>query len=98
MAKFPRYSLHKLFLILAQRPEASRVSGYRTWQQLGRQVNRGAKGAVLFLLAAASGLRAGELLALRVKDVDFAASSVRVEAFSDQRSAGKIGPCKNVTV
>jgi len=53
--------------------------------------------AVLFLLAAASGLRAGELLALRVKNVDFAASSVRVEASSDQRSAGKIGPCKNVT-
>jgi integrase len=53
--------------------------------------------AALFLLAAASGLRSGELIALKVKDVDFTASSVRVEASSDQRSAGKIGPCKNVT-
>lgn len=53
--------------------------------------------AALFLLAAASGLRAGELLALKVRDVDFTQSGVRVEASSDQRSAGKIGPCKNVT-
>ena len=53
--------------------------------------------AALFLLAAASGLRSGELLALKIRDVDFAASTVRVEASSDQRSAGKIGPCKNVT-
>jgi len=53
--------------------------------------------AVLFLLAAASGLRCGELLALKVNDIDFAASTIRVEESSDQRSGGKIGPCKNVT-
>lgn len=53
--------------------------------------------AVLFLLAAASGLRSSELFALRVNDLDFAASTVRVEESSDQRSAGKIGPCKNVS-
>jgi N-terminal domain of anti-restriction factor ArdC len=48
MAKFPRYSFHNLFLILAQRPAASRVAGYHTWLQLGRQVNRGAKGILIF--------------------------------------------------
>ena len=53
--------------------------------------------SALFLLAAASGLRSSELFALRVNDLDFAGSTVRVEESSDQRSAGKIGPCKNVT-
>ena len=31
-------------LILAQRPDATVVAGYRAWQSLGRQVRRGAKG------------------------------------------------------
>jgi integrase len=53
--------------------------------------------ATLLLLTAASGLRCSELLALRVNDIDFGASTLRVEQSSDQRSAGKIGPCKNVT-
>jgi integrase len=53
--------------------------------------------ATLFLLAAASGLRCSELLALRVNDIDLEASTIRVEEASDQRSNGKIGPCKNVT-
>jgi len=53
--------------------------------------------ATLFFLAAASGLRFSELLALRVNDLDFGASTIRVEESSDQRSAGKIGPCKNAT-
>jgi len=35
------------------------------------------------------------LFALRVNDVDFDASTIRVEESSDQRSAGKIGDCKN---
>ncbi len=48
MAKFPRYSLHNILLILAQRPKASRVAGYRTWQQLGRFVKKGAKGILIF--------------------------------------------------
>jgi integrase len=58
---------------------------------------RRAQYATLFLLAAASGLRCSEILALRVNDLDFAASTIRVEESSDQRSAGKIGPCKNAT-
>ena len=41
------------------------------------------------------GLRSSELLALKVNDIDFKASTVRVDESSDQRSNGKIGPCKN---
>jgi hypothetical protein len=48
MAKFPRYSLGNLLLILAQRPNTARVAGYHTWRELGRQVNRGAKGILIF--------------------------------------------------
>jgi integrase len=53
--------------------------------------------STLILLAAASGLRAGELLALRVCDVDFGANTIQVKNSSDQRNGGKIGSCKNVT-
>jgi hypothetical protein len=48
IAKFPKYSLHNVCLILAQRPDTARVAGYQTWRQLGRQVNRGAKGVLIF--------------------------------------------------
>jgi N-terminal domain of anti-restriction factor ArdC len=48
MARFPRYSLHNVCLILAQRPDTARVAGYQTWRQLHRQVNRGAKGILIF--------------------------------------------------
>jgi len=51
--------------------------------------------ATLFLLAAASGLRIGELLALRSDDIDFDLSTVRVDESVDR--LGQIGPCKNVS-
>jgi integrase len=50
--------------------------------------------ATVFILAAASGLRCGELFALRVNDIDFEAWTIRVDESADQR-AYKIGPCKN---
>jgi integrase len=53
--------------------------------------------ATAILLTAGSGLRSSELLALRVNDFDFEASTLRVDESSDQRNAGKIRPCKNVT-
>ena len=52
--------------------------------------------ATLILLAAASGLRCSELLALKVDDIDFGASTIRVEESSDQRNGGRISECKNV--
>lgn len=39
-----RYSLNNQLLILMQRPDATRVEGYREWQALGRQVRSGEKG------------------------------------------------------
>lgn len=44
MATFHRYSLSNQLLILYARPDATQVAGYKTWQKLGRQVQRGEKG------------------------------------------------------
>jgi hypothetical protein len=37
-SRFPRYSPNNVLLILDQRPDATRVAGYRAWQALGHQV------------------------------------------------------------
>lgn len=47
MARFHRYSLHNLMLIVSQKPDATRVAGYQTWRQLGRYVKKGAKGILI---------------------------------------------------
>ena len=46
-AKFHRYSPNNVMLILAQRPDATQVAGFRKWQELGRQVRKGEKGIVI---------------------------------------------------
>lgn len=43
-ARFHRYSWGNVLLILAQKPDATRVAGYQTWKQFGRQVRRGETG------------------------------------------------------
>ncbi|MGC1209572.1 MAG: ArdC-like ssDNA-binding domain-containing protein [Ornithinimicrobium sp.] len=40
-ASFHRYSINNLLLIMAQRPQAEQVAGYRAWQAKGRQVRKG---------------------------------------------------------
>jgi hypothetical protein len=40
---FHRYSHGNVILMLSQRPDATQVAGYRTWQKLGRQVRQGAR-------------------------------------------------------
>jgi antirestriction protein ArdC len=45
--RFRTYSLNNLLLIFSQRPDATRVAGYRTWQSLGRQVRRGEQGIAI---------------------------------------------------
>jgi N-terminal domain of anti-restriction factor ArdC/IrrE N-terminal-like domain len=45
--RFHTYSANNVFLILAQRPEATRVAGYRTWSSLGRHVMRGERGIAI---------------------------------------------------
>jgi N-terminal domain of anti-restriction factor ArdC len=46
-AKLHGYSARNVLLILTQAPWATQVAGYRTWQQLGRQVRAGQKGIAI---------------------------------------------------
>jgi antirestriction protein ArdC len=49
MARFHKYSFHNQMLITLQRPDATRVAGFRTWQeQFNRHVKRGAKSIAIF--------------------------------------------------
>jgi len=47
IGRFHRYSLHNVMLIASQKPNASHVAGFRTWNQLGRSVKKGEKGIVI---------------------------------------------------
>ena len=46
-AQFRRYSLGNIMLIAAQKRDATRVAGFRTWNKLGRFVRKGEKGIVV---------------------------------------------------
>lgn len=48
MEKFHSYSFNNSILIYLQRPNATRVAGYKTWQSLERQVKEGEKGIRIF--------------------------------------------------
>jgi antirestriction protein ArdC len=43
-AAFHDYSFANVCLIVSQRPDATRIAGYKTWQKLGRQVRKGEHG------------------------------------------------------
>ena len=43
-SRFHHYSANNVFLIMLQRPEATRIAGYRAWQSMGRQVRKGERG------------------------------------------------------
>lgn len=45
---FHAYSLNNLLLILSQRSTATRVAGFRKWQELGRQVRKGERSIKIF--------------------------------------------------
>ena len=48
MAKFPNYSINNCILIASQRPDASYVCGYKTWQtEFNRSVNRNESGIMI---------------------------------------------------
>jgi len=47
IGRFHRYSLHNVLLIAMQKPNASHVAGFRTWNQLGRFVKKGEKGILI---------------------------------------------------
>ena len=46
-SRFHRYSLNNVLLIQFQKPDATRVAGYRAWQALGHQVRRGEHGLAI---------------------------------------------------
>jgi antirestriction protein ArdC len=46
-ARFHRYSANNVLLIMLQRPDATQVAGYTTWQKLKRQVKKGEKGIAI---------------------------------------------------
>ena len=48
MAHFHTYSLNNVFLIMSQKPNATRVAGFRTWVRLGRYVRKGEKAIRIF--------------------------------------------------
>jgi antirestriction protein ArdC len=48
MSRFAKYSLANQFLIFAQRPDATRVQGYRAWNKAGYQVRKGEKGIAIY--------------------------------------------------
>lgn len=47
MARFHRYSLGNVLLIMVQCPEATHVAGFHTWKSLGRFVKPGEKGIAI---------------------------------------------------
>ncbi len=47
VATFHDYSFGNIMLIASQRPDATRVAGFRTWKKLGRFVQKGEKGIVI---------------------------------------------------
>jgi len=44
MGRFHAYSMGNIMLIWSQRPDATRVAGFRTWKSMGRHVRKGEKG------------------------------------------------------
>jgi antirestriction protein ArdC len=47
IGRFHRYSLNNVLLIALQKPHASYVAGFRTWNELGRFVKKGEKGIMI---------------------------------------------------
>jgi hypothetical protein len=47
MGRFHNYSFGNIMLIARQRPDATKVGGFRTWNSLGRFVNKGERGILI---------------------------------------------------
>ena len=48
MGRFHRYSFGNILEIARQRPQATRIAGIHTWNELGRNVKKGEKGIRIF--------------------------------------------------
>jgi len=47
MGRFHNYSFGNVLLIMTQKPDATRIAGFRTWHKFGRHVTKGEKGIVI---------------------------------------------------
>ena len=47
-SRFHNYSFHNTLLIWTQRPDATLVAGFRTWQKMGRWIKKGERGIPIF--------------------------------------------------
>lgn len=47
-SRFHNYSFNNRILIWMQKPDATRVAGFKTWQKMGRWVKKGEKGIAIF--------------------------------------------------
>lgn len=47
ICKFHNYSVNNLLLIAQQKPDASYIAGYKTWETMDRHVMKGAKGIMI---------------------------------------------------
>ena len=76
MSRFHQYSFGNVALIHMQNPTATRVAGYRKWQELGRQVKYGERG-IKILVPHKARLKSEDLIstASREKQQRSAASS-----------------------
>ena len=75
MAKFRNYSFGNIMLIARQKPDATNVAGFRTWNSLGRFVRRGEKG--IFILAPMVGNEAQQRMSDRREQNDDAAKETQ---------------------
>jgi|HubBroStandDraft_1064217.scaffolds.fasta_scaffold28140_2 hypothetical protein len=57
-ARFRRYSAGNVLLILAQRPDATRVAGFRSWRDHGRAVRKGER--AIWILAPMVGTKSDD--------------------------------------
>lgn len=60
-ARMPTYSPSNVLLIAVQRPQATRVAGFRTWKSLGRHVCKGEKGIAILAPCLYRGSESGEV-------------------------------------
>ncbi|HEX2915603.1 MAG TPA: ArdC family protein [Chloroflexia bacterium] len=49
MSRFHQYSPNNILLILAQKPDASKVASFQTWQKVDRHVKKGEQGIKIFV-------------------------------------------------
>ena len=71
-ARFHTYSPNNIWLILAQRPDATRVAGYHTWRNLDRWVRKREHGiAVLAPIVGDAPTTAWDMLAAPIADAGF---------------------------